>query len=116
KTAAFAESCSGGYLSHLITTIPGCSEYFKGSIVCYHNDVKVKTLGVKKETLAAHGAVSEQTVREMAENVRKILEADFGVAVSGIAGPGGGTAEKPVGTVWIALADESQTIAKKLQL
>lgn len=116
KTLSMAESCSGGYLSHMVTTIPGSSRYFKGSIISYDNEVKNKTLGVKEETLANFGAVSEQTVREMAERVREKLNADFGLSVSGIAGPDGGTPDKPVGTVWIALADGGETIAKKLQL
>lgn len=116
KTIALAESCSGGYVQHQITTIPGSSEYFQGGVVPYHNDHKINVLGVKEETLAAHGAVSEATVQEMAENVRKLFKADIGAASSGIAGPGGGTEEKPVGTVWIAFADGDKTITKKLQL
>ena len=116
KTIALAESCSGGYVSHLISRIPGSSAYFRGAIVPYHNDAKIGILEVKKETLEAHGAVSEQTVHEMANNVRGKLGADIGIATSGIAGPTGGTPEKPVGTVWIAFADGKQTITKKLQL
>lgn len=116
KSIALAESCSGGYVQHQITTIPGSSEYFQGGVVPYHNDHKINVLGVKEETLVAHGAVSEATVREMAENVRKLFKADIGAASSGIAGPGGGTEEKPVGTVWIAFADGDKTITKKLHL
>ncbi|UII23556.1 competence/damage-inducible protein A [Fulvivirga ligni] len=116
KTIALAESCSGGYVSHLISRIPGSSTYFRGSIIPYHNDAKIGILEVKKETLEAHGAVSEETVHEMANNVRKKLGADIGIATSGIAGPTGGTLEKPVGTVWIAFADGEQTITRKLQL
>jgi len=113
---AFAESCSGGYVQHQITTIAGSSDYFQGGLVPYHNDHKINILGVQAETIHAHGAVSEETVSEMAENVRKLFKSDIGAASSGIAGPGGGTADKPVGTVWIAYADGKQTIAKKLQL
>lgn len=115
-TLALAESCSGGYVQHMITSIAGSSEYFQGGVVPYHNDHKINVLGVKAETLEAHGAVSEQTVEEMAENVRRVFNSDIGAASSGIAGPGGGTDEKPVGTVWIAYADGEKTISKKLQL
>ena len=94
KTIAFAESCSGGYVQHMITSIAGSSEYFQGGVVPYHNDHKINVLGVKAETLKAHGAVSEATVEEMAENVRKLFKSDIGAASSGIAGPGGGTEEK----------------------
>ena len=113
---SFAESCTGGYLSSLITSVAGSSEYFTGSIIAYSNEVKEKLLGVKAETLTTYGAVSEQTVKEMAEGVRLKLNTDIGVATSGIAGPGGGTTEKPVGTIWIAYADKQNTIAKKLLL
>lgn len=116
KTVALAESCSGGYVSHLITSIAGSSNYFQGSVVPYHNHYKEKILGVKSETLQNHGAVSEQTVREMAENVRLLYGADFGLSSSGVAGPEGGTEEKPVGTVWICCAGVGFTEAKKLQL
>ena len=113
---AFAESCTGGYISHLITSIPGSSAYYQGSIIPYQNELKAKTLGVSEVTLRKFGAVSEETVTEMANNVRKQFNANFGLATSGIAGPDGGTEEKPVGTVWIALADGEQTITRKLQL
>ncbi|WP_215222854.1 competence/damage-inducible protein A [Echinicola shivajiensis] len=116
KTVALAESCTGGYISHLITSVAGSSEYFNGAIVPYHNKFKAELLGVKNSTLETHGAVSEETVIEMSEMVRKKFNADFGLASSGIAGPGGGSAEKPVGTVWIACASESGTVTKKLQL
>ena len=116
KTIALAESCSGGFVQHKITSVAGSSAYFQGGVVPYHNDFKMGMLGVKSETLEAHGAVSEATVREMAERVREKFNADIGAASSGIAGPGGGTPDKPVGTVWIAYADGEQTIAKKLQL
>lgn len=115
-TLSCAESCTGGYLAHMITSVPGSSSYFLGGIVAYDNLVKTNALGVKGETILAHGAVSEQTVREMAVNVRLKLGTDIGVATSGVAGPHGGTEEKPVGTVWIAYADESKVVTRKLQL
>ena len=116
KTIAFAESCTGGNVQHKITTIPGSSAYFQGGVVAYHNDFKRDVIDVNQATLEAHGAVSEETVIEMAEGVRKRFNADIGAATSGIAGPGGGTPEKPVGTVWIAYTDGVKSIAKKLQL
>ena len=116
KTLALAESCTGGLVAHRITSVPGSSRYFRGGLIPYDNALKINPLGVKESTLRQHGAVSEATVREMAENVRRLLGADVGLATSGIAGPGGGTAEKPVGTIWIALADASTTVAKKLTL
>lgn len=116
KTVALAESCSGGYISHLVSSVAGCSAYYMGSVVPYHNQFKEKVLGVKAETLRNHGAVSEETVREMAEGVRHLYGADFGLSSSGIAGPDGGSEEKPVGTVWISCAGKGFTEAKKLQL
>ncbi|NVK51115.1 MAG: competence/damage-inducible protein A [Cyclobacteriaceae bacterium] len=116
KTLALAESCSGGYITHLITTVPGSSNYLQGAVVPYHNEFKEKILGVKKETLESVGAVSEETVEQMSQGVRKLFGADFGLASSGIAGPDGGSADKPVGTVWIACAGEGFTETKKLQL
>lgn len=116
KKVALAESCSGGYISHLITSIPGSSKYFQGALVPYHNEFKNSVLNVDQDTLKSYGAVSEQTIIQMSENVRKMFGADFGLASSGIAGPEGGWAEKPVGTVWIACAMEGKTITKKLQL
>ncbi|GAA0891197.1 competence/damage-inducible protein A [Fulvivirga kasyanovii] len=116
KTIALAESCTGGYVSHKITSIAGSSQYYQGSVIPYHNSLKIDILGVNEQTLLDHGAVSEQTVYEMANLVRKRFNADIGVATSGIAGPGGGTPDKPVGTVWIAYADGEQTITRKLQL
>lgn len=115
-TLAVAESCTGGYLSHLITSIPGSSDYFLGSIVPYAYDIKTRQLGVKPETLEQYGAVSEPTIIEMANLVRAKFNTDIGVATSGIAGPGGATPDKPVGTVWIAYSDKYQTVTKKLQL
>lgn len=116
KTIAFAESCTGGYISHLLSSVAGCSKYYRGSIIPYQYDLKEKILDIKHETLEDHGAVSEETAIEMANNIRKMLGADIGVASSGIAGPKGGTEEKPVGTIWIAFADGQQTKTKKLQL
>ena len=116
KTIATAESCTGGFLAHLVTKIPGSSRYFEGGIVSYSNAIKVNQLGVQESTLIEHGAVSEATVKEMAEQVRQKYQTDIGVATSGVAGPGGGSPEKPVGTVWIAYADENGTYTKKLQL
>lgn len=116
KTLALAESCSGGYISHLITTVPGSSNYLRGTLVPYHNDLKEQVLNVSSATLAQHGAVSEETVREMAIGVKKLFGSDYGLASSGIAGPDGGTPDKPVGTVWIACAGPDFVEAKLLQL
>jgi len=103
-------------LSHLITSVPGSSAYFQGSMVPYAYEIKMAQLGVKPETLKTYGAVSEETIREMANLVRGKFKTDIGVATSGIAGPGGATPEKPVGTIWIACADQRQTVTRKLQL
>jgi nicotinamide-nucleotide amidase len=115
-TLSMAESCTGGYLSHLITSVPGCSDYFLGSMVPYAYEIKMRQLGVKPEVLEKYGAVSEQTIIEMANIVRAKFNTDIGVATSGIAGPGGATPEKPVGMVWIAYSDKHQTVTKKLQI
>ncbi len=116
KTLALAESCSGGYVSHLITTVPGSSAYFQGAVVPYHNAFKEQLLGVNSETLTTHGAVSEETVAAMAKGVRSLFHADYGLASSGIAGPDGGTEAKPVGTDWIACAGPEGVETRKLQL
>jgi nicotinamide-nucleotide amidase len=100
---AVAESCTGGMIGALLTDLAGSSGYFVGGAIVYSNEEKMRQLGVAKETLEAHGAVSEETVIEMAKGIRTRAGADIGVAVSGIAGPGGGTADKPVGTVWLAV-------------
>ena len=112
-TLATAESCTGGYLAHMITSVPGSSRYFKGSVIAYSNEVKIAQLGVSTEDLLQHGAVSEEVAKAMAEGVRKELNADIAIATTGIAGPDGGTVEKPVGTVWIAYSDKYKTLAKK---
>jgi nicotinamide-nucleotide amidase len=112
-TLATAESCTGGNIAHLITSVPGSSGYFVGSVVAYSNDIKERVLGIKKATLEKYGAVSEQVVREMAVSIRKLYQSDYAVATSGIAGPEGGSAEKPVGTTWIAVASEKQILAEK---
>lgn len=103
-TLAVAESCTGGLVSHRITDVPGSSAYYRGSVVAYANEVKERILGVRRETLEQFGAVSEQTALEMAWGVRGALNADVGAAVTGVAGPQGGSPEKPVGLVFIALA------------
>ncbi len=105
KKLGTAESCTGGYIAHKITAIPGASRYFQGSVVAYSNELKIKQLGVKQETLGKYGAVSENTVTEMVAGALETLGVGLAVAVSGIAGPGGGTPEKPVGTTWLAVGD-----------
>lgn len=116
KTVALAESCSGGYISHLITGIPGSSKYFNGAVVPYHNAFKAAVLGLSEDMLDSKGAVSEETVIEMAKQVRLKFNADYGLSSSGIAGPGGGTSTKPVGLVWIACDDGHSCHTRKLQL
>lgn len=115
-TLGIAESCTGGFVSSQITKIPGSSAYFWGSVVSYSNVVKVNQLGVDPSTLEQFGAVSEETVRQMAEGVRKALGTNVGIATSGIAGPDGGTPDKPVGTIWIACSTEQRTVARLLRL
>jgi len=113
---SIAESCTGGYLSHLITSVPGSSDYYLGSMIPYDYEIKMRQLGVRPETLEKFGAVSEPTIIEMANSVRAKFNADIGVATSGIAGPGGATPDKPVGTVWIAYCDRRKTVTKLLKL
>ena len=115
QTLAIAESCTGGYLSHQVTSIKGSSEWFRGSMVPYSNDLKRDLLGVDQKILDEHGAVSEAVVLALAENVRKTFKAEVGISVSGIAGPGGGSEEKPVGTVWIGYSDRVKSVAKKFR-
>lgn len=109
KTMTTAESCTGGYLAHMITSVPGSSGYFLGSIIAYSNEVKTQELKVQDQTLQKHGAVSEATVKEMVSGALEKFHTDLAVAVSGIAGPGGGTPEKPVGTIWMAVGDKNHT-------
>lgn len=109
KTVCAAESCTGGNISALFTSVPGCSEYYLGSVTSYANSVKENVLGVKHGTLEKYGAVSSQTAAEMAEGVRRLTGADFSVATTGIAGPGGGSAEKPVGLVWVGVSSAKGT-------
>ncbi|MBN2311687.1 MAG: CinA family protein, partial [Candidatus Hydrogenedentes bacterium] len=115
QTLATAESCSGGLIAHRLTNLPGSSEYFLGGIVAYSNAVKTALLGVGAALLERHGAVSEPVARQMAEGVRDRLGTDFGVGVTGIAGPGGGTPDKPVGLVYMAVACASGTWAGQHQ-
>lgn len=112
KTLAVAESCTGGYLSHLITSVPGSSEFFKGSVVSYSNEIKRSILNVRELNLKKHGAVSEFVVNDMAINTMGLFDVDYSIATSGIAGPGGGTDEKPVGTVWICVATTTRFNAR----
>lgn len=116
KTLSTAESCTGGYIAHLITSVAGSSDYFKGSVIAYSNEIKINLLGVNPSSIEKFGAVSEQVVTEMAASARRILATDYAIAVSGIAGPGGGTLEKPVGTTWIAIASDEKTVTRRLQL
>ncbi|GAB4464781.1 MAG: hypothetical protein Kow0070_26830 [Anaerolineales bacterium] len=110
-----AESCTGGLVGHRITNVPGSSEYFTGGAVSYSYEAKVAMLGVSWDTLNTFGAVSRETVLEMARGVKKLLDVDIAVSISGIAGPGGGTAEKPVGTTWIALVAADGEWTRKFQ-
>lgn len=114
-TLSTAESCTGGYVAHLITSIAGSSDYFTGSVVAYANEVKQQLLGVEPKTLLEHGAVSEATVREMVSGTLQLMKTDLAVSISGIAGPGGGTPEKPVGTIWMAVGNTDQTEVFKLK-
>ena len=113
---AIAESCTGGFVAHKITSVPGSSDYFQGAIVPYQNEMKIEELGISEGTIIRHGAVSEATVTEMAKNVKEKFTADYGLASSGIAGPGGGTPEKPVGLIWIACAFNDDVKTRKLNL
>jgi len=114
-TLATAESCTGGLVGHRLTNIPGSSDYYLGGIISYSNNVKENTLGIKKTTLEKLGAVSAETAKEMAENIRSKLGSDLGISITGIAGPGGGTDDKPVGLTYIALADGNETRVKEFR-
>ena len=111
-----AESCTGGAVAKMITSVSGSSNYFEGSVICYSNICKINQLHVQESALQGHGAVSQEVVEQMAIGVKRKLNTDYGLATSGIAGPTGGTADKPVGTIWIALASKSGVISKKLNL
>ena len=115
-TIATAESCTGGAVSQAITSVAGCSAVMRGAVVAYHNDVKSAVLGVSPATLETVGAVSEEVVRQMVSGVARLMKTDCAIATSGIAGPGGGTPEKPVGTVWVAVKAGETVRVKKLQL
>ena len=112
-TLVVAESCTGGFVGHRITQTPGSSDYFLGGIIAYSNPVKNRLLGVKQKTLRIHGAVSRETAVEMASGARQQLKADIGLSATGIAGPGGGTKLKPVGLVYIGLADSKTAVSRR---
>lgn len=114
KTLSTAESCTGGYIAHLLTSIPGSSKYFMGGVVSYDNTIKEKLLLVDEDTLDSAGAVSEETVWQMAQGVKELMKTDYAIAVSGIMGPSGGTEQKPVGTVWIAVSGKFKSITEKI--
>lgn len=113
KTVAVAESCSGGFASHLLTNVPGSSSYFEHGVVSYSNEAKVKILGVRAETIEKYGAVSSECAEEMAQGIRKITQTDIGIATTGISGPTGATPNKPLGLVYVAYADKDNTIVRK---
>jgi nicotinamide-nucleotide amidase len=115
QTIGTAESCTGGYIAHLISSIPGASSYFKGSIVSYDNEIKSCLLGVPPSTIAQEGAVCEAVVKAMAEGLLTTMKTDYAIAVSGIMGPEGGSEEKPVGTVWIAVGNSQEIRTQKLR-
>ncbi len=115
QTLSLAESCTGGYISHLITAVAGSSDYYKGSVIAYSYEIKTLELGVNDTLLSTKGAVSQEVVEQMASAVRKKFNTDYSIAVSGIAGPSGGTPEKPVGMVWIAIATPQKVYSKKCQ-
>jgi len=115
-TISTAESCTGGFISHLITSVSGSSDYYRGSVIAYDNSVKVAELNVPEEVLESDGAVSERTVRYMLSGICAKMSTDLGIAISGIAGPGGGSKEKPVGTVWVAVGYSDVQVVKRLNL
>lgn len=115
-TLSTAESCTGGAIAAAVTSVPGSSDVFKGAVVAYANEVKRSLLGVSDDTLQSYGAVSEQTVREMVQGVARATDSDCAVATSGVAGPGGGTPDKPVGTVWVAFYVKGRVVTSLLQL
>jgi nicotinamide-nucleotide amidase len=113
KKMATAESCTGGKIANLITSVPGSSEYFEGSVIAYSNNIKSQILNVDSDVIQGHGAVSREVVEQMARGVLHRFNVDYAISTSGIAGPGGGTEEKPVGTTWIAVAGNGKVISKK---
>ena len=113
KTICTAESCTGGEIAHMLTSVPGSSTYYKGSVVAYANSVKTQLLGIQEYIIDKYGAVSEQTVKEMAIGARNLFKTDYVIATTGIAGPDGGTEPKPVGTVWIAVSSEKKIVCEK---
>jgi nicotinamide-nucleotide amidase len=115
-TLGVAESCTGGYIGHRITRVPGSSAYFKSAAVAYSNESKIRFLGVQEATLKKHGAVSRETALEMAEGIRRQAGVHIGLSVTGIAGPAGGSPEKPVGTVWIGLARDRESDARLVRI
>lgn len=115
KTLAVAESCTGGWLSKLITDVSGASAVYKGGVCSYSNEVKMSILGVKKETLEAEGAVSRSTAEQMAQGVRKALNTDYGIGITGIAGPKSDNTNKPVGLIFVAFASENETKVIRLE-
>lgn len=114
ESLSTAESCTSGQIAAAITCVPGSSTYFKGGVICYTNEIKTKMLGVPEELLAEKGAVSEEVARAMVEGALKAMETTYAVAVTGYAGPGGGS-EAPVGTIWIAVGDKDEVIVEKLE-
>jgi len=116
NTLSTAESCTGGYIAHLITSVPGSSAYFKGSVIAYDNEVKITKLGVDRSYIDQKGAVSQEVVEQMAVGAIAAFETDYSIATSGILGPDGGSDEKPTGTIWIAVASDSEVISHKLRL
>ncbi len=113
STVSLAESCTGGYISHLITEVPGCSAYYKGAVISYANEIKHSLLGVSEKTLLEYGAVSKKVVEEMANGAKERMGSDYAIATSGIAGPEGGSEDKPVGTVWIAVCGKQGIVSEK---
>lgn len=113
KTLAVAESCTGGKVGDMLTEVPGSSDYFLGGVISYSNDAKANILGVERETLKTKGAVSEEVALQMASGARRVLGADIGVGITGVAGPGGGTAAKPVGLVYIAVSSGGASVCRR---
>ena len=115
KTLALAESCTGGWVSKIITDVSGASAVYQGGVCSYSNEVKMSILGVKEETLASYGAVSEQVAVQMAEGVKKALNSDIGIGITGIAGPFSDNTNKPVGLIYVAISDNEKTLCTELK-